>query len=102
MHLNSQARIFVFVFSLIIFALAIESIPHSIHHISERQRGKSEKSCPFFNLWLQNTSSTVPDFSISVLINNHLTDYLFPLNENPLIEFYIDSALLIRSPPILG
>jgi hypothetical protein len=101
MRLNPMARIFAFVLSLVILILLIESVPHSVHHMGEPEGGKAEKPCPFLSYWLQGSSSKVPDSQINILTNNHLIEYL-PLSENPLIEFYIDSSLLIRSPPILG
>jgi hypothetical protein len=100
MQLNPLPRIFVLAFSLVFFALAIESIPHSIHHIGEPENGKTEKSCPFFDLWLQGSSSTIPDFSITLLTCSQVVDYLFALNENPYLkEFY--TGLPVRSPPNL-
>jgi hypothetical protein len=69
--------------------------------MGEPEGGKAEKPCLFLSYWLQSSSSKIPDSQINILTNNHLIDYL-PLNENPLIEFYIDSSLFIRSPPILG
>lgn len=99
--LDPLARLFVFVLALVIFILLIESVPHSVHHMGEPEGGKAEKPCPFLSYWLQSSSSKIPDSQIKILTDNLLIEYL-PLNEHPLIESYIDSALLIRSPPILG
>ena len=76
MHLNALACMFVPVFSVVFLIVTIEFVPHSIHHINEHQRGNPEKSCPFFDLWLQSSSTTIPDFSISVLTGNHVVDCL--------------------------
>lgn len=101
MRFNASTRVFAFVLSVFFFILLIESVPHSVHHLGEPEGGKAEKPCPFLSYWLQSSSSKVPDSQANILTNNHLIEYL-PSNENPLIEFFIDSSLFIRSPPILG
>src|SRR5579875_2292870 len=101
MRLNSQARTFSFAISIILFILVIESVPHSIHHIGESEKERSEKPCLFLLYWLQGSSSVTSIPSISLLTNNYIVEYL-PIDENHSIGFYGDSSLLIRSPPILG
>ena len=101
MRLCLLARLFAFVLSLVVLILLIESVPHSVHHMGEPEGGKAEKPCPFLSYWLQSSSSKIPDSQIDIITNSHLIEYL-PSNGNALIEFCIDSLLLIRSPPDLS